>query len=48
LPEWVSARPDLFTEELAQVVRLTKLGEEKIHRKLIQDRIFDDAIPWKD
>jgi sugar phosphate isomerase/epimerase len=46
LPEWISAHPDLSVEELAQVVRLAKLSEEKIQKKLIEDPISYEAISW--
>jgi len=46
LPEWISAHPDLSVDELAQVVRLAKLSEEKIQRKLIEDPISYEAISW--
>jgi hypothetical protein len=47
-PEWLNAHPDLTTAELAQVVHLAQLSEEKIARGEIIPLAAYDAEPWSE
>ena len=46
--EWMAAHPDLTVEELASLVRLTRLSEEKIQKGEILDPESYEIIPWED
>jgi sugar phosphate isomerase/epimerase len=47
-PAWQANHPDLTIGELAEVVRLARVTEEKIRRSDWEDPISYERVPWSD
>jgi len=46
--EWIATHPDLTVVELASLVHLARLSEDKIHKGIILDTESYEIIPWED